>query len=372
MLAQFAGTSLWFAGNAVIDELPGISSVAAVTISIQLGFIAGTLLFAILSLADRYSPVKLFFTSSVLASVFNLLIIWFADSNMAIMCLRFLTGFFLAGIYPVGMKIAADWHKEGLGKALGWLVGALVFGTALPHLFRAEMVKLPWENVFLITSLIALIGGVMIRLWVPDGPYRKQSTSFDIRKAFTHFGSRKFRLAAVGYFGHMWELYTFWAFMPSFVNQSFGIGGYASPFFYFAVIAIGGIGCIAGGYIALKHGNANVAYWSLIISFLCCIAAYFVTVYMSELAVPFYLLWGLTVVSDSPQFSTLVARNAIAEQSGSALTLVTSIGFAITIVSIQVIELLFETQLHPMIVFSILALGPLIGILAIRKLREGH
>src|SRR5205085_5624613 len=178
ILSQFAGTSLWFVGNAILPDIQkglGLQNNALgnITSVVQFGFIAGTFLFAVFSFADRFNSAKLFFISSVIGAVANISIIWLAKDIIALYVLRFVTGFFLAAIYPVGMKIAADWYEKGLGKALGFLVGALVLGTAFPHLLKSNVYSLPWKQVLIFTSAFAFIGGLLILFFVSDGPYRR-------------------------------------------------------------------------------------------------------------------------------------------------------------------------------------------------------
>ncbi|MGZ3852556.1 MAG: MFS transporter, partial [Flavisolibacter sp.] len=215
VFSQFAGTSLWFAGNAIINDIQPASSggFANITSIVQFGFIAGTLIFSLLTIADRFPASRVFFFSSVIAATANLALIWFAKDATWLMTLRFVTGFFLAGIYPVGMKIAAEHFPGKLGNALGLLVGALVFGTAFPHILRSQLEDLNWQNVLVFTSILALVGGILILVFVPHSKSRTASV-FRINTAFTVFNSSNFRSAAFGYFGHMWELYTFWAFVP--------------------------------------------------------------------------------------------------------------------------------------------------------------
>ncbi|MBK5271413.1 MAG: MFS transporter, partial [Bacteroidia bacterium] len=219
VVSQFAGTSLWFTGNAVLPELKQALNlnqyaVSLVTSAVMLGFIAGTLVFAFLSLADRFSPVRLFFISSIAGAIFNAAIIWWVKDADSLFVFRFITGFFIAGIYPVGMKIAADWYEKGLGKALGFLLGALILGTAFPHLLKNRDFELPWKTVLYFTSLFAVLGGILMLLFVGDGPYRKKSGGFQWNAFGKIFKSKKWRQAAFGYYGHMWELYTFWGFVP--------------------------------------------------------------------------------------------------------------------------------------------------------------
>ncbi len=371
VLSQFAGTSLWFTGNAVLSELKqslqlNQFAVSLVTSAVMLGFIAGTLVFAFFSLADRFSPVKLFFISSMLGAITNLAVVWFVTDDYTLFVFRFFTGFFIAGIYPVGMKIAADWYEKGLGKALGFLLGALVLGTAFPHLLKNRDFELPWRSVLYITSAVAVFGGIIMLLFVGDGPHRKSSGGFRWDAFGKIFSSKKWRQSAFGYFGHMWEVYSFWGFLPLMIEL------YAKkndlplniPFLSFIAIAIGAIGSVAGGYISEKIGSVKVAIWSLLISGICC--------FISPLSysMPFFLflllllIWGLTVVPDSPQFSTLVAQYAPEELRGTALTIYNSIGFAITTISLYVIDRIFHSpgSLGGENTFALLGLGALLGL----------
>ncbi|MEP2024410.1 MFS transporter, partial [Reichenbachiella sp.] len=219
VISQFCCTSLWFAGNGVMSDLMvsfqlGDKALGHLTSSVQFGFILGTLSFAILMIADRFSPSKVFLICALLGALVNAGIIWEGNSLESILAFRLLTGFFLAGIYPVGMKIAADHFEKGLGQSLSFLVGALVIGTAFPHLLKDMTDTFPWQFVLLTTSLLALIGGGLMLTFVPDGPYRKPIQQLDLSVFFSVFKNRNFRSAAFGYFGHMWELYAFWAFVP--------------------------------------------------------------------------------------------------------------------------------------------------------------
>lgn len=348
VLSQFAGTSLWFVGNAVLPELKQALhlnqyAVSLVTSAVMVGFIAGTLVFAFLSLADRFSPVKLFFICSLLGAITNSAVAWIATDATSLFILRFITGFFIAGIYPVGMKIAADWYEKGLGKALGFLLGALVLGTAFPHLLKNRDFELPWKSVLHYTSLIATTGGILMLLFVGDGPFRKKSESFQWDAFSEIFKSKKWRQAAFGYFGHMWELYTFWGFIPLI------LGLYAEknnielniPLLSFLIIAIGCISCITGGYLSLKIGSARVATTALFISGLCCFLSPFIYQLPLFVFLAVLIIWGLAVIPDSPQFSTLVANYAPDHLKGTALKIYNSIGFTISTISLIVIDRVF-------------------------------
>jgi MFS family permease len=351
VLSQFAGTSLWFVGNAILPELKsslGLSqyAVSHVTSAVMIGFVAGTLVFGILSLADRYSPVKLFFISSLLGALTNASVAWLASDALSLFVLRFLTGFFIAGIYPVGMKIAADWYEKGLGKALGFLLGALVLGTAFPHLLKNRSFELPWKMVLYLTSLFAVAGGLLMLWFVGDGPYRKRAEAFQWNAFGEIFKSKKWRQAAFGYFGHMWELYAFWGFVPLILalyaeknNIALNI-----PLLSFLIIGSGAISCIAGGYLSLRIGSAKVATTALLISGICC----FISPFIYQLPLPAFLailfIWGLAVVPDSPQFSTLVANYSPDHLKGTALKIYNAIGFTITIISLIVIDRVFHSD----------------------------
>lgn len=348
VLSQFAGTSLWFAGNAILPELKQLLqlnqyALSLVTSAVMLGFITGTLVFAFFSLADRFSSVKLFFTCSLLGALTNVAVAWLAKDAASLFTLRFLTGIFIAGIYPVGMKIAADWYDKKLGKAMGYLLGALVLGTAFPHLLKNREFALPWKAVLYFTSFFAFAGGLLMLFFVGDGPYKKQSEKFQWNAFAEIFKSKKWRQAAFGYFGHMWELYTFWGFVPLIIglygeknNISLNI-----PLLSFLIIAAGSISCIAGGYFSIRVGSAKVATTALFISGICC----FISPFIYQLPLVVFLgilfIWGLAVIPDSPQFSTLVANYAPEHLKGTALKIYNSIGFTISTISLIIIDRVF-------------------------------
>ncbi|WP_396600758.1 MFS transporter [Algibacter sp. R77976] len=375
VFSQFCCTSLWFVGNAVIGDLMQSfnlepSALGNLTSAIQFGFIIGTFIFAILTIADRFSPSKVFLVSAVIAAVFNVLIAFGSQTIFSLVLLRFLTGFFLAGIYPVGMKIASDHFEKGLGKSLGFLVGALVLGTAFPHVLKSFDGAVFWEYMLYVTSCLALLGGVLIFVLVPDGPYKTTLQKFDISVFYKIFRIKKFRSAAFGYFGHMWELYTFWAFVPVFLklytefHQDIHLN---IPLYSFYIIAIGGFGCVVSGYLSERFTPKKVAGIALTLSGICClISPLFFMVNSEFVFVLFLMFWGVVVIADSPLFSTLVAQNANSESKGTALTIVNSIGFAITIVSIQLVSYL-QIIIEAKYLFLVLAIGPAFGLYALYK-----
>lgn len=346
-----------------------------ITSSVQFGFILGTLLFAILSIADRFSPSKVFFICALFGAFLNINIIWENNSYTSILIIRFLTGFFLVGIYPVGMKIASDYYTKGLGKSLGFLVGALVLGTALPHLLQYLKGELSWKIVLITTSSFATIGSILMVTLVPDGPYRKPNNKLNLSAISNIFSRQKFRSAAFGYFGHMWELYAFWTFVPVIFYYYSELHKEASiniSLLSFLVIGIGNFACILGGYLAQKYQTKKVAFFSLLLSCICCLISPMMFYIDSQLVfTSFILFWGMVVIADSPLFSTLVAQNVPSELKGTALTIVNSIGFAITIVSIQIMNELKETINSPNILI-LLALGPILGLISLKNRKKSH
>ena len=374
IFSQFTGTSLWFAGNAIVLDLQrdwGLAeqSVGYITAAVQLGFILGTLLFAFLAIADRFSPRRVFFICSMTGALSNLTLLLIPDGLSGLLLIRFTTGFFLAGIYPVGMKIAAGWYDEGLGRALGYLVGALVLGTAFPHLIRGMGAELPWQQVIVGVSVLSMAGGLMMLLLVPDGPHLPKGSAFNLRGLAIIFRSRRFRASAFGYFGHMWELYSLWAFIPVWLlaySKLNGIGLNVS-LWSFLIIAVGFFGCAVGGLISVRIGSARVAAYQLGVSGICCLLSPLFFNAGLTVFIIFLLVWGISVVGDSPQFSTLNAENAPREYVGSALTIVNSIGFLITVFSIQLVNSLLQV-IGPDYIFWLLIPGPILGLWMLRPL----
>ena len=373
VFSQFCCTSLWFASNAIIGDLattygldPAITG--NITSAVQLGFISGTLIFAILSIADRFSPSLVFMVCAFLGAAVNLGVLWSGNTLLSLLSFRFVVGFFLAGIYPVGMKIAADYYSKGLGLSLSLLVGALVLGTAFPHLLKVSSQSIDWRLVIYITSALAALGGLLIYLFVPDGPNRKPAQEIQLSSFFQVFKNTPFRAAAFGYFGHMWELYTFWAFVPIMIatfNVDAGSSALDVSLWAFLIIGIGAIACIIGGVLSQRYGTRTVATVALASSGLCCLCLpWIIGSGMVWLFIIFILFWGMTVITDSPLFSTMVAQNATPELKGTALTIVNCIGFAITIVSIQLLSGLWAST-GSTYAFMLLAIGPALGLWAL-------
>lgn len=370
VLSQFLCTSLWFAGNAVLGGLiedfhlsEGV--LGHMTAAVQVGFITGTLLFAVFSVADRWPPSMIFLVCALGGALVNASCMGAWNTLPSLLMSRFLVGFFLAGIYPVGMKIAADYFEGGLGKSLGYLVGALVMGTAFPHLLRDVADSLPWKYVILGTSALAFFGGLLMATAVPEGPYRKAGAGFRPGHIFSFFHDQSFRRAAFGYFGHMWELYTFWAFVPVMLRS---LGGVNVSLWAFIVIGVGSLACVAGGYLSQVVGVGRVAKGALLLSGICCLLSPFVFGAETAVVLGFLMFWGVVVVADSPMFSTLVAGAAPAASKGTALTIVNCIGFSLTILSIELLTFLQEV-LSENYLYLILVAGPLLGLVGMFKRR---
>jgi MFS family permease len=354
-------------GNAVLPDLiqslnQNQNFIANLTSAVQFGFIAGTLSFALLNLSDKYSPSLVFFISAIIAAVFNLAVALDGVTANMVLSFRFFTGFFLAGIYPVGMKIAADYTEKGLGKALGFLVGALVLGTALPHLIKSLSTGFPWQIVIYTSSILAVLGGLLVYFLVPDGPYRKPSLTINLSQAFSSFKNKNFSVAAFGYFGHMWELYAFWAFLPIILTHIVKVEAQNISLLSFAIIACGSVACALGGLLSFKFTPKKVAFIALLLSGICCLLSPLVFTLNYTIIIIFLGFWAMVVVADSPLFSTLVALNSPAENRGTSLTIVNCIGFAITIVSIQVLQML-STVISYQYLFMFLGIGPVLGLM---------
>ncbi|MEP5935734.1 MAG: MFS transporter [Winogradskyella arenosi] len=373
--AQFCCTSLWFAGNAVTDNLLqhfnlNTEALGNMSSAVQFGFITGSFVFAVLTLSDRYSPSRIFFISAVFGALCNLGLLLASNTMFSLLAFRFFTGFSLAGIYPVGMKIAADHFEKGLGKSLSFLIAALVLGTAFPYFIQSFNVNISWETVIWATSALATFGGLLILFFVPNGPYQKLANQFEVSKIFKVFKNSSFRSAAFGYFGHMRELYAFWTFVPALLvlHQKFQNIELNIPLYAFLIIASGSLSCILGGFISNRIGVKKTAVLALSLSGLCCLLSpLFIIFTPTAVFLSFVVLWSMAVIADSPLFSTLVAKNCDAQSIGTALTIVNCLGYSITILSIQLLNLLILNVDWAPYAFVILALGPIIGRFHLRQ-----
>lgn len=376
-LAEMMAMGVWFSASAVVPVLTRLwqlngSGQAWLTMSVQIGFVVGALGSAILNLADRIAADRLLAFSSVAAGLSTAFIPVISGGLTSALFLRFLSGMFLAGVYPVGMKLVATWTKNDRGLGIGLLVGALTVGSAFPHLLRVFDTLDEWKSVLYIAACLAVLGGLMALAFVQPGPYSADSPPFDWHYGGTIFRNREIRMANLGYLGHMWELYAMWTWVPIFMALSFRVSGFNPKWasvWAFLVIAVGGLGSAIAGRLADRLGRTAVTIGSLAVSGLCCLTAGLLFGRNPVLLVTVCLVWGFAVVADSAQFSACISELAEPEYMGTALTLQTSLGFLLT---------LFTIRLLPNVVkwigwhwaFSFLIVGPITGIWAMAVLRR--
>jgi MFS family permease len=374
-LAELLGMSLWFSASAVVPALQhewtlSESSAGWLTIAVQLGFVCGTLLSALLNLPDVIRVRYLFAGAAFAGALVNAAFGAYAHNAQTGIGLRFLTGMFLAGVYPPGMKIMATWFQRARGMAMGVLVGALTLGKASPYLVNG-LGSANWRyNIFFI-SLLAAAGGLIVLLFVGDGPHALPAAKFDWRQAIAVFRNRGVRLASFGYFGHMWELYAMWVWIPVMIRASLNVSK-ASPvaaeIASFLVIGCGALGCVAAGLVADRIGRTVVTSWAMAISGTCCLLIGFLFGGNPFLLLLVAAIWGASVVADSAQFSTCVTELGDPQYVGTALTMQTCVGFLLTTISIELIPYSVKA-LGWQYAFTILAPGPLLGVLAMLRLR---
>lgn len=371
-IAELLGMSLWFSGSAVVPALTrewqlSPSQISWIAIAVQLGFVVGTLISATLNLPDILSTRVLFTVSSFLGAGVNFVFGYYVHDPSTAILLRFLTGVCLAGVYPPGMKIMATWFRERRGMALGVLVGALTMGKATPYLVNA-IGSGNWRTNILFVSLLAAVGGLVVVFFVEDGPYALARAKFDMSQVVRVFSNRGVRLASFGYFGHMWELYGMWIWMPVMLRSSLAIRN-ANPELAeigsYVVIAAGAIGCVVAGLIADRVGRTIVTSWAMAISGTCCLVIGLLYGGNPVALLVVAAIWGATVVADSAQFSSCVTELGDPQYIGTALTIQMCIGFLLTTVSIELVPKVGDWRYA----FMILAPGPVFGVISMLRLR---
>ncbi|MDQ6717470.1 MAG: MFS transporter [Gemmatimonadota bacterium] len=369
---ELLGMSLWFAASAVAPQLAALWSLTPaqsawlITI-VQLGFVAGTATSAILNLADIVPSRLLFAVAAALAAIANAAVLR-APGFESALALRFFTGFFLAGVYPPAMKMVATWFQSQRGLAIGTIVGALTIGKATPYLIHAFPLA-DATPVLLVASGGAMLGALLVGLFFREGPFRFVPRVFSWSLVASVVRIREWRLSTGSYLGHMFELYAFWAWVPSFLAASApGARPSTVSLIAFTTIAIGGAGCVWGGISADKKGRERLVTISLVVSGGCCLGSvmFFGAPLLGLSLITF--VWGFFVIADSAQFSTLVTESVPQHAIGTALTLQTSLGFLLTMIPVQLVPLL-AGRAGWRWAFVALSIGPMAGIVAIRKLR---
>jgi len=378
MVAEIAGMSLWFMSAAILPDLTREFPIsdfaqAALSSAVQIGFVVGAVTSALLGLADRIDPRRFFAFSAILAAVFNASLLVVEPGGFLSILARFATGVLLAGVYPVGMKIAVGWGRDDRGFLVGTLVGALTFGSAAPHLL-ALMGGTDWRWSLSVASFAAAAGGVLC-LFAGLGPFHARAPRMKIGAILTAWTNPKIRYAYAGYLGHMWELYAMWAWIGVALAASFA-GRMAteeaitlSRLIAFLAIAVGGAASIIAGIVADRVGKANIAILAMAVSGSAAIASALTFGGPVWLTVCCVLVWGAAILPDSAQFSALVADYAPPDQAGSLMSFQTALGFALTFFTVQLTPLGAELIGWPGM-FALMAIGPVLGILGMLQLKR--
>jgi MFS family permease len=361
--------SVWFSASAIVPQLAqewGLQAATLgwLTMSVQLGFVAGALLSAILNLADRYPAPWVVGVSSFMAAFATAAIAVWSDSVASVVVLRFLTGVALAGVYPPAMKIMSSWSRKRRGFNIGLLVGALAVGSGVPHLIGAFSASIPWRELMIWTAVLAALAGAVAMSAVRTGPFTVRGTAFHWKHALQGFQRRGARIANVGYFGHMWEIYAVWAWAPIVLLSSWEAQGWpvsGARLSAFGMFAAGGLACILAGRVADVRGRLSVTNVSLAVSGGCCLIVGFTYGHPGVLTV-MCLVWGFFVVADSAQFSAMVSEHTDPEWLGTALQVQTSIGFLITVLSLQIVPVMIDLVGYRW-AFQVLAIGPFLALI---------
>jgi len=378
-LSELCALSLWYSASVIAPELITIwnlssNSEAWLSASVPIGFVIGALFSSYFGIADRFNPRKVFAISAFLGAILNALLILVNSSFFGIL-LRILTGITLAGVYPIAVKILSQWFPQKRGLAIGILIAALTLGSSLPHFVVMFFSSLSWKFVIVCSSVLALLSAIIITTILDDAPVISQKVPFSFQLIKKVVVNKPVMLANYGYFGHMWELYAMWTWLPAFLTASFLTYSSETPHWFIALSSFisigiaGGVGCVVGGLISDKIGRANLTIISMIISASCSIVIGFTFGQSIWFTLIISMVWGMSVISDSAQFSAAVSEIAEVEYVGTALTFQMCIGFLITIFSINLIPII-QKMLGWEWGFSILAIGPILGIISMIKYRR--
>ncbi len=375
--AMVLSMATWFSASAVLPQLRAewsLSTTAAswLTIAVQLGFVTGAVISAVVNLADTVAPRRLILAGSVVAASANLGLLA-ASGPAAAIALRFATGVALAAVYPPALKAMSTWFRAGRGTALGIMVGALTLGSALPHLVNG-VGGVAWRAVLVTTSLLTLAGGLLAGFAFHDGPFRFPPAVFDPRQVGRIARNRAVRLTSIGYFGHMWELYAMWAWFAAFATDALRLHDVADParvasLLTFAVIAVGALGCYGGGVLGDRWGRTRITAAAMAVSGSCALVIGALRSGPLLLLVAVGIVWGLSVVADSAQFSTIVTEVADQAYVGTAVTMQLAIGFVLTVATIWLVPVIRDGSSW-FWAFALLVPGPVIGVVAMVRLRS--
>jgi MFS family permease len=388
VIAQVAGMGLWFISSAILGDMQieaetmgvpfSATAQALMATMVQAGFVLGALLSAVFGISDRFDPRRLFAVSAIFAASANLSLLIVPIGGGAAIALRFMTGFALAGVYPVGLKLAAGWGQKDRGFLVGLLVGALTLGSAMPHLF-AFLGGADWRVTLIVSSLVAALGGLLMMM-AGIGSYHAKALKFNPQAILEIWRNKPIRFAFLGYLGHMWELYAMWAWLGAAITAGVFLGAESAmgqpvedlshiKLLVFAVVGIGAVTCAFGGRLADKIGKAEVTIWAMTISGVAAIATGISLGGPLWITAIFALVWGASIIPDSPQFSAIIADYAKPEETGSLLSLQTASGFLLTVVTVQGTPFMAEAIGWQNTLF-LMALGPLFGIAVMWQLRR--